>query len=814
MSKLKISVDDIIDEIKEKTHNPSQKTNFTPEKVDQLVEEIIKERMQKQIAAENGLTVEEQRELDKEIKFHTKAITRQYKKFVKTEQAIPQKIDNAFNVDKKKKIEFKELQKEQLASSKVVELHSSPELKEPLKVKPDTVPLVKANKEKADIISQAVHTGQIQKDVKAITDHFEKKVEEESENDKENEPITPSMYKTYRQNRDEKINSFNLNPPEAALEAPEIDEIDPEPADEPLEEYPHEYTTPIHQRALKKILSSAVLRNKIAMIVATPLFILSLMQIFVTVSEIGELKMLNTFSIRATSYATFCFSTLLMMSLLMLVNIKEIIVRLKKRKANKDVYFILISIITLAINSYFISNPNFINQSAVYLFTPVITISIGFNIVSSFFKHKLMYDNFVDLTDAEKIFVASEIEDSELTYVLTKGLVEKAPSILKNQETAFATHFFQKMQSPDHSDIVGKKNIFIALPVCLIVSAIAFIVTKDSVLYLNALVSSLALCSGFVLPLMYILPMFETSSMIKACSGISSTTAAITDYNEVNAITVDASDLFPGQSVSLYGLKTFSNSQIDENILYCVSVMYTAKSTLTEPLLEIIRHKLNMLKPVDSFCYEDKMGLSAWVEEKKILIGNRDLMLNHSITIPDLTQESKYNKQGFDVVYLSVDGVLCAAFILNVTPDPHIFPAVSSLSKNGIKMFVKTNDSFITAERIMKSFQLNDGDVNIIPERLHSAVSEATAPRKEAPATILNNGTIIGFILSIVTAKKLNYCANVARLMNSFGIWGGFIVTTTLIISNQLLFITPPLLLTYMSMVFVIFYLYQKNMKL
>ena len=45
----------------------------------------------------------------------------------------------------------------------------------------------------------------------------------------------------------------------------------------------------------------------------------------------------------------------------------------------------------------------------------------------------------------------------------------------------------------------------------------------------------------------------------------------------------------------------------------------------------MIKGKTEMLYPVESYIYEDGLGLSGWIENKRVLFGNRALMESHSI---------------------------------------------------------------------------------------------------------------------------------------------------------------------------------------
>ena len=52
---------------------------------------------------------------------------------------------------------------------------------------------------------------------------------------------------------------------------------------------------------------------------------------------------------------------------------------------------------------------------------------------------------------------------------------------------------------------------------------------------------------------------------------------------------------------------------------------------MTPMFYDIIGGRTELLEPVESYIYEDSMGLCGWINNKRVLLGNRDLMLNHSI---------------------------------------------------------------------------------------------------------------------------------------------------------------------------------------
>ena len=134
----------------------------------------------------------------------------------------------------------------------------------------------------------------------------------------------------------------------------------------------------------------------------------------------------------------------------------------------------------------------------------------------------------------------------------------------------------------------------------------------------------------------------------------------ITSYNVCytkllrNSVLLDVSQLFPEGSVELVNLKQISSSTIEEGILIAASLSCHANSILKPTFYKMLKGKIEMLYPVESYLYEDTLGLSGWISNKRVLLGTRELMKNHSIEgLPSLAKEVDYAK-GNLVLYLSV----------------------------------------------------------------------------------------------------------------------------------------------------------------
>ena len=68
----------------------------------------------------------------------------------------------------------------------------------------------------------------------------------------------------------------------------------------------------------------------------------------------------------------------------------------------------------------------------------------------------------------------------------------------------------------------------------------------------------------------------------------------------------------------------------------------------------MILGKRELLPPVENLVYEDKLGLSAWIHGRRVLVGNRDLLINHNVEAPGRESELKYRHDNRQIMYLAV----------------------------------------------------------------------------------------------------------------------------------------------------------------
>ncbi|HBN38124.1 MAG TPA: hypothetical protein DD404_01230, partial [Ruminococcaceae bacterium] len=196
---------------------------------------------------------------------------------------------------------------------------------------------------------------------------------------------------------------------------------------------------------------------------------------------------------------------------------------------------------------------------------------------------------------------------------------------------------------------------------------------------------------------------------------------------------------------------------------------------------DVVIGKQTILPDVDGVVYEDRLGTSAWIYRKKILVGTRELLIHHGVQVPKEEFEAKYTRKGRKILYLAVTGKVMAMFVVSYNADPSLKRALRKLEKSGMTILVKSSDPFINDESIAELFSLPDGFVRVMNSSNGRAFEKySNMCAEKSPAYVIHNGSALGFVSAMSGAENLEETRKMLSVLISFGSALGFGVVTLL----------------------------------
>ncbi|WP_308619120.1 hypothetical protein [uncultured Eubacterium sp.] len=390
-------------------------------------------------------------------------------------------------------------------------------------------------------------------------------------------------------------------------------------------------------------------------------------------------------------------------------------------------------------------------------------------------------DNFDFIINSGEIYCLENIANVLDVKVLCRGNVDEDDAIIKTSvKTDLPTNFMEISCKSEPSD----KTARVLTPLMFLLSGLLLVIIglKDNwSTGINTAVCALTISTPVSLLFIMNNVLTDISAELdkygaRVCGFEGAQMAASTD-----AIVLEASNLFGSQGCDLHGIKVFNNTKIDDAIIYAAAVIIKTKSPLAHVFDDVIIGKQSILPKVDSVQYEEQMGTSAWVYHKKVLVGNRNLLINHGVNVPKISFEQKYTRRNRKALYLAVDGKIMAMFVVSYSADPDLKRELIKLEKTGITLIVKSSDPYINEESLANLFDLPKGYIKVMNRQAARVFEKYSDMQVEkSPAYVVHNGTAKGLISSMRGALTVNGTKRIIAFLTTFGSTLGFATVATL----------------------------------
>ena len=433
----------------------------------------------------------------------------------------------------------------------------------------------------------------------------------------------------------------------------------------------------------------------------------------------------------------------------------------------------------------YLAETNYLAWNRSFCYLLVSMLALCFNTVSKLCTVHAAKNNFRFISgDTDKYFV--ECTDGEDAERLARGAGHGIPVIASMRKTEMLCDFIISTYCEDVSDRISRVLTPIMIGVSLAAGALGFFtetgVTSNIMNQWSfaATVFSAVLCVGasFTGALVVMLPMLSASRKTNERRAAILGYSAVEDFSSVNSVLVEAKTLFPAGSVSIRNIWDYNKNgkngsqrvTIDEAIIYAASLAVSSDSILADPLFNMLNYKPALLKKVSNCVYESGLGVSGWIGSRRVLLGSRDHMKSHGITVPDSKKETALNKKNDEVIYLAVAGEVCMLFFVTLTANPQVKHQVQKLARNDVSLVVKTVDGALTEGVISEMFDIYADNVRILPAEAHDTFDEHTKYAGKGSAAVSCDGTFSSLASAINGAKALSERIRLGCIMEIFGI--------------------------------------------
>ena len=410
--------------------------------------------------------------------------------------------------------------------------------------------------------------------------------------------------------------------------------------------------------------------------------------------------------------------------------------------------------------------PDVLSHEMVHLYIPCALLALFCNAVGRLLVVRRALRNCSVLSKETKKRVLSYISQEEVAEILTRGMIHDVPIVAAVRRADSLCDFLRYTYSCDMADNLCRRAAPVSVGVSLLISVFLTFVrigTSFDLLWFSVLFSlwtllitaSCCLASAFVSNL----PLEWESKKAAASGGTILGYQSADDFFDINAILVEAGDLFPAGSVQIVGMKVFSNAKVDDVLLDAASLIHQSGSILENAFADMISDH-ESLRKVDDFSCEDSAGLCGWIFNRRVLFGGREMMRNHHIEgLPTKTRESEMTDGDGGVLYLSISGILSAMFSVRITADPSVQRRMRALGQEHISLVIRSVDPSVTLRRLSNLFSYPENLMKILPSSMHHLFQRETADLRCCSASMTASSEGFGAAQLLLGARRIRHAS-------------------------------------------------------
>lgn len=385
----------------------------------------------------------------------------------------------------------------------------------------------------------------------------------------------------------------------------------------------------------------------------------------------------------------------------------------------------------------------------------------------------------------DSLYGIEGVTDDNDAIELARNVNCSSPRIRFSCKTKFPAHLIELCMSETAADKKAKLFLPIIAAFALINMAVAWIVKRDFATGFAAFSITFSMCVPAFAPLLYELPLSRANGEFNKEGGMVSCQSAVNELCRTNVVVIDSRDLFDTRECSLNTYTDFKNVRLDDAFLYAAAMVIRSDGPLAEMFEQMIANRRELLPSVTSFNYEEKQGISGWISGQKVVLGNKMMMLNHNIEIPESVDEGRFLIEGHEVLYLGIAHKLAVMFVVDYAPNEKIREHLKKLRDTGVSILIRNSDPNVSEAMISSCFDMRLDNIKILNSQAGRIFKKYNSrPRLSSRAVAIHDGTPYTFMKSLSIASNLRQIFKVSNLLTMLGILMGFIIVLILSAMN------------------------------
>ena len=290
------------------------------------------------------------------------------------------------------------------------------------------------------------------------------------------------------------------------------------------------------------------------------------------------------------------------------------------------------------------------------------------------------------------------------------------------------------------------------VPVVLVISVIAFliwlIISKDITLAINIFVSILVVACPCSLGLATPLAIVIASGNASRKGILVKTSEALENFHKAKTICFDKTGTLTKGTLSISKIYNYSNLEEKELLKNIASIEKKSEHPIARAIVNKADEEKIELEDLKEFKAIAGFGVEATMQnDDKYLIGNRKLMTENGVIIPNEQDEIQLVNEGNSILFVSLNNKLVALIGVKDILKDNIENVIKELKDKNINVVMLTGDNEKTAEIVAKQIGIDKVVSNVTPKEKAEKIKEF---KKDGIVIMCGDG--INDSISLVTA--------------------------------------------------------------
>ncbi len=353
------------------------------------------------------------------------------------------------------------------------------------------------------------------------------------------------------------------------------------------------------------------------------------------------------------------------------------------------------------------------------------------------------------------------VSDENLVTSLLKERSDTERNVVYAGKTRFISGFLKRSAKSAFAGQASSRIVAVSVLLALIAGIIGLISSKSIVYALGCLTATAALSFPVSCLVFTGYALSHENSLLSVKSSFVGSFADAYNFCCIDDIIIDAEDVFEARVSGASAAPNVNERQAQ----FCASVLTDKAGGILKKAFSGFSAGLeDRLPEVEHLVFEDRLGFSAWISDCKVLLGTKELLVNHNVELPGENTVPFVLGENEKPLFLAIEGHFAAVFSVKYSCDENASDALSELARHGANILMSIKDPNITEEFGESLLGLPENSLRIIKK----STAEKFAEQKNTVTDSEETGIVFGdsfasFIRTMAGAVKLDKLKRVAK---------------------------------------------------